>query len=65
MSTADSHAKKRATKLTAAEKKEAQMAANRKAQLQWYIVGAVLTLIVVGAIVLIAVFTEGELPILQ
>ena len=62
MSTTDSHAKKRATKMTATEKKEAQMAANRKAQLQWYFVGAALVAAIVIAIVLVTVYTDGEIP---
>lgn len=62
MSITESHAKKRATKMTAAEKKEAQMAANRKAQLQWYAVGAVLVAAIIIAIVLITIYTEGEIP---
>lgn len=62
MSTTESHAKKRATKMTAAEKKEAQMVANRKAQLQWYAVGAVVVAAIVIAIVLITLYTEGEIP---
>jgi len=40
MSTTDSHAKNRGAKMNAADKKAAQMAANRKAQLQWYAMGA-------------------------
>jgi len=59
--TTDSHAKKRGTKLTAAEKKQARLDANRKAQLQWYIVAGVLVLAVVAAIVLVTVFTDGEI----
>jgi|GEM_PF-886184 len=62
MTDTQSHAKKRASKLTAAEKKDAQIAANRKAQLQWWILGGGLTAAFIGAIVLISVFTEGELP---
>jgi len=63
MSTTESHAKNRGTKMTAADRKAAQMAANRKAQLQWWILGGGLTAAVIGAIVLISIFTEGELPI--
>ena len=61
MSTTDSHAKNRGKKLTAAEKKEAQMAANRKAQLQWYAVAALLAIAVVVVIVLITIYTDGEI----
>ena len=62
MSTTDSHAKKRGTKMTAADKKAAQMAANRRAQLQWYAFGAVLVIAIVLAIVLVTVFTDGQIP---
>ena len=61
MSTTDSHAKKRGAKMTAADKKAAQMAANRKARLQWYAVAAVLVIVIIATIVLVTVFTEGEL----
>ncbi len=61
MSTTESHAKKRASKMTAAEKKEAQMVANRKAQLQWYLLGALLVIAIVVAIVLITIYTDGEI----
>ena len=60
MSTTESHAKNRGKKMSAADKKEAQMAANRKAQLQWYAVAAVLTIAVVVAIVLITIYTDGD-----
>lgn len=63
MSSTESHAKKRSAKLTAAEKKQAQMDANRKAQMQWWIVSGLLVVCVVVAIVLISIFTEGSLPI--
>lgn len=62
MSTTETHAKKRSAKMTAAEKKSAQMIANRKAQLQWWILGGGLATVVIGAIVLISIFTEGEIP---
>jgi len=62
MSTTETHAKKRGAKMTAADKKQMQMAANRKAQLQWYAVGAVLVLAVAAAIILISIYTEGSLP---
>jgi len=58
----NTHAKRRGTKLTASEKKQAQFEANRKARMQWYIVGALIVLAVVGAIILISVMTEGSLP---
>lgn len=62
MSITESHAKKRSAKLTASEKKHAQMIANRKAQLQWWILGGGLATAVIGAIVLISIFTDGEIP---
>lgn len=61
MSTTDSHAKKRGTKMSAAEKKEAEFAAYRKARLQWYLLGGVIAVAVVVAIVLISIYTEGDL----
>ena len=61
MSNTDSHAKKRAPKMSADDRKQAQMAANRKAQLQWYALGAAITIAVVVAIVLISIYTEGSL----
>ena len=63
MSTTDSHAKNRGTKMTATEKRDAQIAANRKAQLQWYGVAAAVVIAVVAAIVIISLVTEGELPV--
>lgn len=62
MSVTDSHAKKRAKKLTAAEKREAQLEANRKARRQWYLLAAALVIITIAAIVLVTMFTEGEIP---
>lgn len=61
MSTTDSHAKNRGKKMTAADKKQAQLAANRKARLQWYAVAAVLALAVLITIILITIYTDGEL----
>jgi len=61
MSTTESHAKKRAPKLSADERREAQIAANRKAQMQWYLVGAAITIAVVAAIVIISIYTEGSI----
>jgi len=61
MSTTDSHAKKRAPKMSAEDRKQAQMAANRKAQLQWYAVAAVITIAVIAAIVLITIYTDGSI----
>ena len=63
MSITESHAKNRGAKLTATEKRDAVMSANRKAQMQWYALGAALVVAVVAAIVLISMFTEGELPL--
>lgn len=54
--------KARAPRMTSKEKKLAQQEANRKAMLQWYAVGAVVVVAVVTALVLITIFTEGELP---
>jgi len=62
MSETNTHAKKRRDKLSADEKREAVNAANRKAQMQWYLIGGLLFVAVVGAIVLISIFTEGSLP---
>ena len=63
MSSTESHAKKRGTKMTASERKAAQMAANRKARMQWYAVGAALFVAVAVVIILVTVLTEGELPV--
>ena len=49
--------------MNAADKKAAQMAANRKAQLQWYAMGAALVIAIVAAIVLVVVFTDGAIPL--
>ena len=62
MTTTETHAKKRATKMSATEKKHAQMVANRKAQIQWWILGGGLATATIVAIVLISMFTEGEIP---
>lgn len=62
MTSTNSHAKKRAKRMTAAEKREARLAAQRKARRQWYIVGALVIIAIVAAIVLISIFTEGEIP---
>jgi len=61
MSIAESHAKKRSPKMSADDRKQAQMAANRKAQFQWYAVAALITIAVVAAIVLISIYTEGSI----
>lgn len=63
MSTTDTHAKNRGAKMNVADKKAAQMAANRKAQLQWYAMGAALVIAIVAAIVLVVVFTDGAIPL--
>lgn len=44
------------------EKKAAAAKAARKAQIQWYAIGAALVVAVAATIVIISVFTEGELP---
>lgn len=62
MSNTNSHAKNRSKRLTASEKRVAQQEAARKARLQWYLIGAAVIVVVVVAIVLIAMFTEGEIP---
>lgn len=62
MTAPDSHAKNRAKRMTAAEKREAKLAANRKARLQWYMVGGLVVLAIIVAIILIAIFTDGEIP---
>ena len=54
--------KTKATKLSPKEKRAAQMAANRKAQLQWWLLGGGLFAAVVITIVLVSLFTEGSLP---
>lgn len=61
MSTTESHAKNRGTKMNATEKKQAQMVANRRAQLQWYALGALLVIAIVIAVVLVTVYTNGEI----
>ena len=61
MSTTDSHAKNRGTKMSAAEKKDAEFAAYRKARLQWYLLGGAIALAVVITIVLISLYTDGSL----
>lgn len=63
MTSTKSHAKKRASRQTAVEKRAATAAANRKAQLQWYAIGIGLAVTVAAIIVLISIYTEGELPI--
>lgn len=62
MSTTETHAKARAPKMSADERREAQIAANRKAQMQWYALGAAVTIAVVAAIILISIYTEGSIP---
>ena len=61
MSTTDSHAKNRGRKMSATEKKEAELAAYRKARLQWYVLGGLIALVVVVAIILISIYTDGSL----
>ena len=61
MSTTESHAKNRGTKMTATEKKEAHMVANRRAQLQWYALGALLVIVVVVTVVLVTLYTDGAI----
>lgn len=63
MSNTNSHAKNRGKKLTATEKRDAKIAATRKARRQWYLIAGALLAVVVLAIVLIAFFTEGEIPV--
>ena len=63
MSITESHAKNRGAKLTADQKRDGIIVANRKAQMQWNALAGALTIAVVGAIVLISIFTEGELPL--
>ena len=48
--------------MSADERREAQIAANRKAQMQWYALGAAVTIAVVAAIILISIYTEGSIP---
>ena len=59
MSTTESHAKNRGTKMNATDKKGAKRTANRRAQLQWYALGAFLVIAVAVVIVLITVYTDG------
>ena len=54
--------KTKSNKLTHKEKKAAQAAAARKAQLQWWVLGGGLVAVTIATIVLISVFTEGSLP---
>jgi len=63
MSTDISHKKKTSVKLTAKEKKQAQKEANRKARMQWYIVGAMTALLILGAILLVLLTTDGEIAV--
>ena len=63
MSTTESHAKNRGSKMSNEDRKAAQMVANRKAQLQWWILSGALAAVVIGAIVIISLTTEGELPV--
>lgn len=62
MTAPDSHAKNRAKRMTAAEKREARLAANRKARLQWYLVAGIVVVAIIVAIILISIYTEGEIP---
>ena len=48
------------TKMTAKEKKQAQYAANRRAQLQWWVLGGGLALTVAVVVILIAIYTDGN-----
>ena len=54
--------KTKSNKLTHKEKQAAKAAANRRAQMQWWVLGAVLVAATIATIVLISVFTEGSLP---
>jgi len=60
--TQTNRAKSRTPKLSHKERKAAQAAAARRAQLQWWILGGVLAIGVVVTIILISVYTEGSLP---
>ncbi len=63
MTETSSHAKNRGKKMTPAEKKAAKAAAARRARRQWYLFATALFLIVLIALVLISIYTEGEIPI--
>lgn len=56
-----SKTKSSGTKMTQKEKKQAQLEANRKAQLQWWVLGGLLCVAAIAAIVLISLFTEGSI----
>ena len=49
-------------KLSPKDKRIATAAANRKAQLQWWLLGGSVMTVAIVAIVLISIFTEGEIP---
>ncbi len=63
MAETQTNKKARSAKMTHKERKAAQAAAARKAQLQWWAIGGTLAVITVLAIVLISVYTEGSLPV--
>lgn len=48
---------------SAGGKRAAQIARNKSARMQWLVLSGALGATVVGALVLISVFTEGELPV--
>ena len=60
-STTTAKTKTSGSKLTAKDKKAAQMAANRKAQMQWWALGGAIAIAAIAAIVLISIYTEGSL----
>lgn len=59
---ADTKTKSKSTKLSPKEKKAVAAAAARRARMQWWILGGGLAAAVILTIVLISVFTEGEIP---
>ena len=52
--------KTKGRKLTHKERRAAQAAANRRARLQWWILGGTLAVAAVVTIVLLSVYTEGS-----
>lgn len=48
---------------SAGGKRAAQIARNKSARMQWLVLSGAMGAIVIGALVLISVFTEGELPV--
>jgi hypothetical protein len=55
-----SKSKSAGTKMTAKEKRHAQLVANRRAQLQWYLLGGFFAAAVLVTIVLVSIYTEGN-----